>query len=57
MTIKSDEVPVFWSCGVTATLAIERAKLDYVLTQEPNHVFITDVREEDAQFLNLPAVG
>ena len=57
VTIKPDEVPVFWSCGVTATIAIQNAKLDYVLTQEPNHVFITDVREEDAGFLNLPRAG
>jgi uncharacterized protein YcsI (UPF0317 family) len=55
VTIKADEVPVFWSCGVTATIAIQNARLDYVLTQEPNHVFISDVREEDAGFLNLPA--
>ena len=57
VTIKPGEVPVFWSCGVTATLAIENAKLDYVLTNEPNHVFIADVREEDAEGLNLPVIG
>ena len=57
VTIKPDEVPVFWSCGVTATIAIQNAKLDYVLTQEPNHVFITDVREEEAGFLNLPRLS
>jgi uncharacterized protein YcsI (UPF0317 family) len=56
VTIKPDEVPVFWSCGVTATLAIENAKLDYVLTQEPNHVFITDIAEEDASSLNLTTI-
>jgi uncharacterized protein YcsI (UPF0317 family) len=54
VTIKPGEVPVFWPCGVTATLAIQNAKLDYVLTQEPNHVFIGDLREEDTAFLNLP---
>jgi uncharacterized protein YcsI (UPF0317 family) len=54
VTIRDDEVPVFWSCGVTATLAIRNAELDYTLTQEPNHVFISDVCEEDTGFLNLP---
>jgi hypothetical protein len=36
-------------------MAIQNANLDFVLTQEPNHVFISDIREEDAGFLNLPA--
>ena len=57
VTIKRDEVPAFWSCGVTATLAIQHANLDFVLTQEPNHVFISDIREEDVAFLNLPPVA
>ncbi len=57
VTIKPDEVPVFWACGVTANMAIQNANLDFVLTQEPNHVFISDIREEDAGFLNLPAIA
>ena len=57
MAIKEDEVPVFWACGVTANMAIQNAHLDFVLTQEPNHVFISDIREEDVGFLNTPAVA
>ena len=57
VTIKADEVPVFWACGVTANMAIQNAQLDFVLTQEPNHVFISDIREEDAGFLNMPATA
>ena len=57
VTIKPDEVAVFWACGVTANMAIQNAQLDFVLTQEPNHVFISDIREEDAGFLNLPAIS
>ncbi|MCC7485660.1 MAG: putative hydro-lyase [Burkholderiales bacterium] len=57
VTIGPDEIPVFWACGVTASMAIRTASLDFALTQEPNHVFISDVREEDAGFLNLPAIA
>jgi len=57
VTINKDEVPVFWACGVTANMAIQNANLDFVLTQEPNHVFISDVREEDVGFLNTPAIA
>ena len=48
---------VFWACGVTANMAIQNANLDFVLTQEPNHVFISDVREEDVGFLNTPTIA
>ena len=57
VTIKPGEVPVFWACGVTANLVMQNAKLDYLLTQEPGHVFISDIREEDAGFINTPTVG
>jgi uncharacterized protein YcsI (UPF0317 family) len=57
VTIRPDEVPVFWACGVTANMAIQNANLDFVLTQEPNHVFISDIREEDAGFLNMPVIA
>jgi uncharacterized protein YcsI (UPF0317 family) len=45
VTIKPDEVPVFWACGVTPAEAILRAKLDIAITHEPGHMFITDLRE------------
>lgn len=57
VTIRPDEVPVFWACGVTANMAIRNANLDFVLTQEPDHVFISDISEEGAGFLNMPAIA
>ncbi|KAB3531499.1 putative hydro-lyase [Alkaliphilus serpentinus] len=47
VTIKDDEVPVFWACGVTPQVAIMRAKPDLVITHAPGHMFITDVRDEE----------
>lgn len=47
VTIKSDEVPVFWACGVTPQVAIMRAKPELVITHAPGHMFITDIRDEE----------
>jgi len=45
--IRPGEVPVFWACGVTPQMAIQRAKLDLVITHAPGYMFVTDVRDED----------
>ncbi len=37
------EVPVFWPCGVTPQAAVEQAKLPFVITHAPGHMFITDI--------------
>ncbi len=47
-------VPVFWACGVTPQVAIERARLPIVITHKPGHMLITDV-PEDAETTVLPA--
>lgn len=47
-------VPVFWACGVTPQVAIERAALPLVITHKPGHMLITDV-PEDAETTVLPA--
>jgi uncharacterized protein YcsI (UPF0317 family) len=41
--IRSDEVPVFWACGVTPLEAILRAKPELAIVHEPGHMFITDL--------------
>ena len=46
VTIKSDEIPVFWACGVTAMLAATSAPLPLVITHAPGHMFITDMKDE-----------
>ena len=44
--------PVFWACGVTPQVAIERARLPLCITHKPGHMLITDV-DGDAE---IPAV-
>jgi uncharacterized protein YcsI (UPF0317 family) len=39
------DVPVFWACGVTSTLAALAPKCDIVITHAPGHMFITDKLE------------
>jgi uncharacterized protein YcsI (UPF0317 family) len=43
VTIHPDERPVFWACGVTPMEVILRARLDWAITHEPGHMFVTDV--------------
>lgn len=47
VTIHPGEIPVFWACGVTSTLAALSAKLPLVLTHAPGHMFISDLKDED----------
>ncbi len=40
--VRPDEVPVFWACGVTPRLAIERARLSLCITHKPGSMVIAD---------------
>jgi uncharacterized protein YcsI (UPF0317 family) len=51
VTIGSDEVPVFWACGVTSTLAATSTPLPKVITHAPGHMFVSDRRDEDMTIL------
>ena len=51
VTIKSDEIPVFWACGVTSQLAARSAPLSRVITHAPGHMFVSDLRDEDLTIL------
>ena len=44
VSIKEDEVPVFWACGVTAQVAIAKAAPDFCITHSPEHMLITDIQ-------------
>ena len=46
VTIHAGEVPVFWACGVTSTLAALSAKLPLVITHALGHMFVSDLRDE-----------
>lgn len=39
-----DEIPVFWACGVTPQVAIEKAKPSFCITHQPGRMLITDLK-------------
>lgn len=51
VTIRQDEIPVFWACGVTSALAATSARLPLVITHAPGHMFVSDLRDEDLTVL------
>jgi uncharacterized protein YcsI (UPF0317 family) len=46
--IRSDELPVFWACGVTPQAVIAAAKPDFAITHAPGAMLVTDML--NAQF-------
>ncbi|MGD7009878.1 putative hydro-lyase [Metabacillus sp. 84] len=49
VTIKADEIPVFWACGVTPQAAAIASKPDFMITHAPGHMFITDLKDTDLE--------
>lgn len=47
VTVRPDEIPVFWACGVTPQAVVMESRLPLVITHAPGHMFITDLREEE----------
>lgn len=45
--ISSDEVPVFWACGVTPQNVVLNAKPEILISHAPGHMFITDINNEE----------
>ena len=45
--IAKNEIPVFWACGVTPQLIIEKLKLDFCITHKPGCMLITDKLNEN----------
>lgn len=43
VTIRDDEVPVFWACGVTPQLALAAACPELAITHSPGCMFVTDL--------------
>ncbi len=37
-----DEVPMFWGCGLTATVAIKKSGIDLFITHAPGKMLVTD---------------
>lgn len=46
LDVHEDEVPVFWACSVTPQLVALQAKLDFVITNAPGYMFISDLPSE-----------
>jgi uncharacterized protein YcsI (UPF0317 family) len=42
--VKSDELPVFWACGVTPQAVIAAVRPDFCVTHAPGSMLITDLR-------------
>jgi uncharacterized protein YcsI (UPF0317 family) len=51
VTVRPGEIPVFWACGVTSSLAVASAKLPLVISHAPGHMFVSDRRDEDLTIL------
>lgn len=50
VTIKENEVPVFWPCGVTPQAVAMNVKPKIVITHSPGHMLITDVKNIDLKY-------
>jgi uncharacterized protein YcsI (UPF0317 family) len=47
VSIQSDEVPVFWACGVTPQSVILQSRPDFAITHAPGYMLVTDVRNSE----------
>jgi O-6-methylguanine DNA methyltransferase len=52
VTMKPNEVPVFWACGVTPQEALIAAKVPFAITHSPGHMFVSDKLNEDLRGYN-----
>ena len=50
VTIRPGEVPVFWPCGVTPQNIIMSSRPEFVITQAPGHMLITDVKNVNLKY-------
>lgn len=53
--VRSDEVPLYWACGVTPQNVLLGAKLPFVITHKPGCMLIADVGERD-ELSNHPSL-
>lgn len=47
--IQSDEIPIFWACGVTTQVALANANVDFAITHAPGRMLITSVETDQAK--------
>ena len=44
VSIKEDEVPIFWACGVTPQWVAQKSRLPLCITHAPGKMFVTDLK-------------
>ena len=49
VTIKPNEVPVFWACGITTQESLMSAKLPFAITHAPGHMLVLDILNSDLE--------
>jgi uncharacterized protein YcsI (UPF0317 family) len=42
-TVREDELPVFWACGITPQSVVLDAKPSFCITHKPGHMLVTDL--------------
>lgn len=47
VTIKEEERPVFWACGVTPQAVAIKSSINLMITHAPGYMFITEKRDSD----------
>lgn len=47
VSLREDDIPVFWACGVTPQVALEAARLPLAITHEPGHMLVTDLKNSE----------
>ena len=51
VSMAKNELPVFWACGVTPQVALEKAKPPFAITHSPGHMLVTDLRNSQLAVL------
>jgi uncharacterized protein YcsI (UPF0317 family) len=47
VAVGTDEIPVFWACGVTPQAVAHTARPSLAIFHSPGHMFVTDIPHED----------
>lgn len=51
VTVREDELPVFWACGVTPQVALEQARPPLAITHSPGCMLVSDLRNSQLAVL------
>lgn len=51
VTVGTDELPVFWACGVTPQQVLIEAGVAFAITHSPGHMLITDIPDSRVALL------